>query len=116
MKTSATLGAYLVGPNGMTLYIRLTDGPNASSCVDTCATTWPPFTVSTGNPPPAGAGVTGTLATFVRADGATQASYDNRALYYYSGDVAAGDTNGQGLNNVWFVALVAGNPAPSSTP
>jgi predicted lipoprotein with Yx(FWY)xxD motif len=29
-------------------------------------------------------------------------------LYYFAGDSAAGDTNGQGVNDVWWVLTPAG--------
>jgi predicted lipoprotein with Yx(FWY)xxD motif len=30
-------------------------------------------------------------------------------LYYFAGDAAAGDTNGQGVGDVWFVAAPTGS-------
>ena len=46
--SSPTLGAYLTGQNGMTLYVRTTDTPDTSTCTGTCATNWPPLTVASG--------------------------------------------------------------------
>src|SRR4030081_1769236 len=54
--TSPTLGVYLTGTGGMTLYILTKDAPNQSTCTGTCATNWPPFTVATGGAPPGGGG------------------------------------------------------------
>jgi predicted lipoprotein with Yx(FWY)xxD motif len=31
-------------------------------------------------------------------------SYNGMPLYYYAADSAAGDTKGQGVGGVWFVA------------
>jgi predicted lipoprotein with Yx(FWY)xxD motif len=33
-----------------------------------------------------------------------QVAYDGAPLYYYAGDTAAGDTKGQGMGEVWFIA------------
>lgn len=114
----ATLGAYLTGANGMTLYVFKKDAGGKSACSGTCATTWPPLTVPAGASATAGTGVTGTLGTITRDDGSTQVTYDGAPLYYYSGDQKAGDTTGQGLNGVWFVAPAAGaaggSPSPSA--
>ena len=63
--------------------------------------------------------MTGTFASFVRADGTTQVTHNGMPLYYFAGDTKAGDTNGQGVNGVWFVATPAGGgPAgsPSAAP
>ena len=122
--SSATLGAYLTGAGGMTLYIRTSDPAGGSSCTGGCATAWPPLTVAAGAQPVAGPGVTGTLATFTRSDGTLQVSSDGHALYYYATDTKPGDTTGQGVGGVWFVAPVAasagaaspGASAPGATP
>ena len=39
-----------------------------------------------------------------RADGSRQWSYEGKPLYRYSKDHAAGDTNGQGAENLWRLA------------
>ncbi len=43
-----------------------------------------------------------------------------RPLYYYSNDVKPGDTNGEGFNNLWYVANITGTvptvPSPTPTP
>lgn len=109
-----TLGAYLTGLNGMTLYVFKNDTPDTSSCTGTCATNWPPLTVAAGTAivPPAGA--TGTFSLITRPDGTMQVAYDHQPLYYYAGDSAAGDTNGQGLSGKWFVAPLTSSGASGS--
>lgn len=115
----ASLGSFLVGEDGKTLYRLTKDSSGSSSCSGNCAKTWPPFTLDAGETAVAGTGVTGTIGTITRSDGTTQVAINGVPLYYYSGDANAGDTQGEGSNNVWFVvgpngaALQA--PAPSAT-
>jgi predicted lipoprotein with Yx(FWY)xxD motif len=105
---SPSLGAYLTGQNGMTLYVLTQDKPDTSTCAGTCATNWPPLTVASGVTVSGPAAATDTFGTITRSDGTTQVTYNRMPLYYYSGDSAAGDTNGQGKLGVWFVAPVSG--------
>jgi hypothetical protein len=74
------------------------------------------------------------LGTITRSDGTKQVTYDGHPLYYFVGDSAAGQANGQGSDNFgakwWLVAssgakitasdtaAAANAPAPStpSTP
>jgi predicted lipoprotein with Yx(FWY)xxD motif len=111
-----TLGAYLVGEDGKTLYILTKDSAGTSTCSGGCATAWPPFTLDEGETVSAGTGVTATIATIKRPDGSDQVAINGQPLYYYAGDSAAGDTNGQGSNGVWFVAAPGGGGvgAPAS--
>jgi predicted lipoprotein with Yx(FWY)xxD motif len=118
---SSTLGTFLVGPNGMTLYFFTADKPNSSVCTGQCLTFWPALTVSA-----AGVAITGpadaTMAfgTITRSDGAIQVTYNQRPLYYFAKDTKAGDTTGQGVQKTWFVASVSGDvsaaPAAAATP
>ncbi|MGD0018170.1 MAG: hypothetical protein ABSD62_02865 [Candidatus Limnocylindrales bacterium] len=110
----ATLGAYLTGQNGMTLYIFTADAPGVSNCSGTCATNWPPATLADGMTVTPPAGATGAFVPIIRADGTRQLAHDNQPLYYYAGDSKPGDTTGQGLNGKWFVApLTSGGAAAS---
>jgi predicted lipoprotein with Yx(FWY)xxD motif len=77
---------------------------NSSSCTGSCAANWPPLTVKSGTKVVGGTGVKGTFATITRADGTHQVTYRGKPLYYFSGDGSAGDTNGQGIGGVWYVA------------
>ena len=62
-------------------------------------------------------GVTGTLATVPRTDGSgAQVSYNGDPLYYYAGDTAAGQTNGDGVGGVWHLAGLASSASPSAAP
>lgn len=99
----ATLGDYLVAANGMTLYRYTKDTVGVSNCSGTCAANWPPYTHTVAEPLVAGDGVTGILATLTRADGSQQITYKGMPLYFWKGDLKAGDTTGHGVNNVWFV-------------
>ncbi len=41
-------------------------------------------------------------------DGTFQIVFNGHPLYLFAGDAAAGETNGQGFNDVWFVVGVDG--------
>lgn len=120
------LGAYVAGMDGMSLYIFTPDAGSASNCNDECAVNWPPLTAAAAADVAAGAGVTGALGTITRADGSLQITLGGKPLYYFKNDQAAGDVDGQGLNDVWYLAApdgtgvgIAGpgsSDAPGSTP
>jgi predicted lipoprotein with Yx(FWY)xxD motif len=105
------LGSYLTGADGKTLYYFAKDAePGASVCAGKCADAWPPLLVGKGaTKPTAGDGVTGVISTFKRSDGGKQVTFDGRPLYYFAKDTQAGDTNGQGILGIWFVAAADGS-------
>ncbi len=102
------IGTYLVGQGGMSLYVRTSDSKDNSTCTGSCASTWPPVTIGSGGTVKAGTGVTGKLGSFKRPDGSTQVTLDGLPLYYFSGDTAAGQTTGQGVQGIWFLAAASG--------
>jgi len=102
---SSPLGDILVDSEGKTLYLFLPDEQGDSTCYDQCADNWPPLTAAIT----AGDGADATLlGTATRTDGAEQVTYNGWPLYYFAADAAPGDTNGQGINDVWFVVTAAG--------
>lgn len=101
---NASVGTYLIGYNGMTLYTYSPDTAGVSTCTGSCAVNWPPYTVTSTANLVAESPVSGTIATLTRADGSTQVTYNGHPLYFYVGDKADGDTNGQGVGGVWFAA------------
>jgi len=95
-------GGFLVDGAGMTLYIFANDPPDTSTCNTGCVDTWPPllagasgFTLQ-GDLDPTDYNVA------TRDDGSSQITYQGQPLYYYAGDSAPGDTNGDGIGGVWF--------------
>ncbi len=106
----SSVGAYLAGADGKSLYVLTTDGASSSTCTDSCAQNWPAFTLTDGQTAIAGDGVTGNVSTFARADGSMQVAIDGHPVYYFAGDSAAGQTNGQGIGGVWFLAGPDGSP------
>jgi predicted lipoprotein with Yx(FWY)xxD motif len=98
--TDAAAGDFLTGRDGLALYIFTNDDGTTSTCYEACATAWPPLLA----PVAAGEGVGGALGTTDRTDGTVQVTYNGAPLYYFQGDSAPGDVNGQGLNDVWFLA------------
>jgi predicted lipoprotein with Yx(FWY)xxD motif len=107
------LGTFLTGVDGKTLYFFTVDAvPGVSACDAECLANWPPATVAEGQIAEAGEGVTGVVNMTTTTDGQPIVTYDGRPLYYFAGDAAAGETNGQGLGDVWFVALVDGSVPP----
>ena len=106
---TSTHGDHLVDPEGMSLYIFTNDSPGTTTCMGDCLANWPALTVEAGGSAVAGTGVTGELGTITRPDdGTTQVTINDMPLYYFIGDTAAGDVNGQGLQGIWFLAAPAG--------
>lgn len=101
---NAVLGVLLTDSDGNTLYAFDNDSAGTSACGDSCVGTWPPYTID--GEPTAGDGASGTLGTIERDDGSTQVTYDNKPLYFFSGDNAPGDTNGDGLLGLWHVVII----------
>jgi predicted lipoprotein with Yx(FWY)xxD motif len=116
--TTTKLGVVLVDDKGMTLY-TLTNNGAAIACTGQCAMNWPPLLVPSGTTSVAAArGITG-VAT-APGGGGTQLTSDGLPLYRFSGDTAAGDTNGDGLSGfggVWHVvkAPATAAVAPAAT-
>jgi predicted lipoprotein with Yx(FWY)xxD motif len=97
------LGEFLIGANGMTLYIYTKDTANTSNCYDKCATAWPPLLVAEGQKPTGTKDVTGKLDVTKRTDGTFQVTYNGQPLYFWQKDVNPGDTTGQDVGKVWYV-------------
>ena len=110
-------GTYLTDDAGRTLYLWAADTGSTSTCTGSCASAWPP--VTSGATPTAGSGVTASqLGLTKRSDGTEQATYDGHPLYYFTGDTAAGQTNGQGSTGfgaAWWIVSPAGSAITTST-
>lgn len=102
------LGEIVVDGEGLTVYMfdNDTQGADVSVCEGECATNWP--AVTTDSDSPEVEGVTGEVGTITGVDGSTQVTLNGWPLYYFAGDAAAGDTAGQGVNDVWWVLTPAG--------
>jgi predicted lipoprotein with Yx(FWY)xxD motif len=112
VRQEATLGAYVAGKEGHSLYVfeKDADANGGSACYSDCAGNWPALVVASAADVTAGSGVTGALGTITRTDGKLQVTLGGKLLYYYSGDSGAGDTNGQGFGDVWYLASPSGDP------
>lgn len=100
--TKDKIGSYLADAKGMTLYVFKKDAPGKSACGGDCLAKWPLYYREK-------VGVTGSLkesdfGTLNREDGQKQTTYKGMPLYYFAADKAAGDVNGQGVRDVWYVA------------
>ena len=95
-------GSYLTDANGMALYTFKKDTAGKSACAGDCVTKWPLFYQE--KVAPTGELKASDFATIVRADGKKQTTYKGMPLYHFASDGAAGDTKGQGVKDVWFLA------------
>lgn len=105
-------GRIVVDGAGRSLYLftRDTQGSGKSVCQGDCAASWPPLLAGAAAPAAAGDGITGTLGTATRDDGSLQVTLGGWPLYYFAGDAAAGDANGQGVNDAWWLVAPDGTP------
>ncbi len=101
---NADLGDFLTSPTGRTLYTFANDEAGVSNCTGDCATNWPPFTIAGNDRLAAPEGASGEFGTIALENGTQQVTYNGMPLYFFAEDRAAGDVNGQGVGDVWFVA------------
>jgi predicted lipoprotein with Yx(FWY)xxD motif len=103
VKVKDGIGSYLTDEKGMTLYLFKKDSAGKSACgaANGCLERWPVFHASRIEPAE-GIDVAG-IGVITRDDGLKQTTYKGLPLYYFFKDKAAGDTLGQGVNNVWYV-------------
>lgn len=106
---STDLGTILVDAAGSTVYMFSKDqqGAGTSACEGDCIALWPAVGAVSS---PSGALNAGLVGSIERSDGSAQATYNGWPLYGFSKDQAAGDTNGQGMKDIWWVLDVEGNP------
>ncbi len=86
------------------MFISETDLSFSCNCKGQCAVIWMSF-YSENIIVPQGLDAAD-FATITREDGMKQTTYKGQALYYFSKDMAAGDSKGQNFNGVWFVVNV----------
>lgn len=112
LSTNATLGSILTDKTGRTLYVFANDATGANTCTGGCEAVWPVFNVDALTADKLGDGLTLTdFTTITTASAKKQLVYKGRPLYYYAPAVsgvntpeAAGQTTGEAVNGVWYVA------------
>jgi predicted lipoprotein with Yx(FWY)xxD motif len=107
----------LTNVQGMTLYYFKPDTASKAACSGSCAGTWPPLLFTNSGSPSSATTLPGTLSVVTDTNG-KQVEYNGHPLYNYSGDTAPGQTNGEGIGGMWFVAstTLSVQSAPQVTP
>ncbi|GAA4271585.1 hypothetical protein U6A24_13445 [Aquimarina gracilis] len=103
LANDATFGSILTDKDGMSLYFFSRDSKGESACnSDQCVSSWPIFYTSDVT---LDAGLNASdFGEITRTDGTKQTTYKGWPLYYFAGDNAAGDTNGDKVGNNWYIA------------
>lgn len=112
LKTNAGLGKILTNKDGRTLYYFANDFDGKNSCTGGCEAVWPVFNMEGLAQSKLSEGLDiADFASTTTASGKRQVTYKGHPLYYYAPKVndvntpeAAGETKGEGVNNVWYVA------------
>lgn len=104
----SALGQILVDGEGRTLYLFTPDSAGESTCYDQCAANWPPL-LAQGEITVGEDLDDSDFSTVARTDGTMQVKVGEWPLYYFANDAAPGDTNGQGINDVWYVVSPNGD-------
>jgi predicted lipoprotein with Yx(FWY)xxD motif len=109
---NAKLGTILV--SGKTLY---TLKPSTTACTSACLKVWPALVLPTGvTKAKAGSGVSAAKLGTVKRNGAVQVTYGGKPLYYFVGDTATGQVNGD-VTDTWgtWTAVVTKKAANSGS-
>ncbi len=85
------------------------DGVGDSDCNLSCAEIWPPLFADPGST------VSDNFSIIVRDDGTSQWAHQGLPLYFFASDTATGETNGEGVDGLWFVARPAATKVASSS-
>lgn len=97
------LGTILTDAKGYTLYYFTKDAlPDSSLCTGGCVTNWPLFYVADLV---LGEGLdSADFSSIEHPEGGMQTTYKGWPLYYFVNDLNPGETKGEAVGNVWFVA------------
>lgn len=106
--TDSTFGPILSDGEGNTLYLFTSDGVDTPTCTGGCASAWPAF-ITDEDHVHVGEGLDEDMFTIVDGPNGAQFSFNGHPLYFFAGDSAPGDTNGQGSGGVWFILDAEGN-------
>ncbi len=110
------IGKVLDNSRGFTLYHLTKEQNGQIQCTGSCVGVWPPLMASGAAVPSSMAGLPGTFGTIARPEGGTQVTYDGMPLYTYSGDTGPHQSNGQGIQGVWFAVPTASSPGSATSP
>src|SRR5438876_2018347 len=108
---SATLGTIVVDSTGKTVY-TLTNGSQQVACSGACLQVWPAVSLPAGTTKATGTGVKNVAAK------GTQVTINGAPVYTFSGDTAAGSTNGEGITSfggTWHVVKAGGGGGSTAT-
>ena len=101
IQDKAGIGKYLTDTEGKTLYWFTKDALGKSSCNGPCLEKWPIYYRDKVAAPK---GIKGKdFGTITRDDGKKQTTFRGYPIYYWVNDKQAGETSGQGVNDVWYV-------------
>ena len=105
----STLGEVLADGAGKPLYVFAPDAAASgkSVCNGDCATNWPPLTWTLRRPSARLDAEDFTL--IARDDGTQQVAFYGHPVYFFKGDTAPNQTNGQGVGGKWSVVGADGN-------
>ena len=92
--------SYLADSKGMTLYMFKNDKPGVSMCKGGCASIW--YVFDAGKLMLPNGLDAKDFSSIAREDGKEQTTFRGMPLYYFSGDKAKGEMNGQGFKNIWY--------------
>lgn len=100
-------GPILVDGACFTVYAFTPDVDGEPTCFDDCAANWPPLFVDDAVPPLADE-LDPALFSVVEHPEGPMLKVGDWPLYYFAGDMAPGDLNGQGVGDVWWVVAPDG--------
>lgn len=109
--STAQLGTIVADGLDFTLYRFDNDSahPSRSTCVEECATTWPPLIVE--DPLTFEGFDEEQVGQVMRSDGRRQVTIGGWPVYTFVGDESPGELNGQGVNDLWFAIDPEGEKA-----
>ena len=111
---TAPVGPTVLDETHHTLYRfdRDTASPSTSSCVSTCAETWPPVLVTPGSSVQLTGIDPATVGTVVRPDRTLQLTLDGWPIYRYAADRGPADLAGHGVGGIWWAVTPTGGRVP----
>ena len=107
LDSNSVVGKHIVDKDGKTLYYFANDVNGQSNCTGGCLTTWPVFYADSTSTTYTDGLQAADFKTITTAASVKQTTYKGWPLYHYAPAgvaEAAGQTTGEGVGNIWFVA------------